>query len=46
MSSPPPTMLTRMLFRQFSDNESFRRWLAETVFNVTYEEEPTDKVAG
>jgi type I restriction enzyme R subunit len=34
------------LFRQFSDNESFRRWLAETVFAVTYEEEPTDKVAG
>jgi type I restriction enzyme R subunit len=34
------------LFRQFSDNESFRRWLAETVFSVTYEEKPTDKVAG
>jgi type I restriction enzyme R subunit len=24
------------LFRQFSDNESFRRWLAETVFDLTY----------
>jgi type I restriction enzyme R subunit len=26
------------LFRQFSDNESFRRWLADTVFGLTYEE--------
>lgn len=26
------------LFKQFSDNESFRRWLSETVFAVTYEE--------
>jgi type I restriction enzyme, R subunit len=25
------------LFKQFSDNESFRRWLAETVFAQTYE---------
>lgn len=25
------------LFKQFSDNESFRRWLADTVFNTTYE---------
>jgi type I restriction enzyme R subunit len=25
------------LFKQFSDNESFRRWLAETVFRLTYE---------
>ena len=24
------------LFRQFSDNESFRRWLADTVFALTY----------
>ena len=24
------------LFKQFSDNESFRRWLAETVFAATY----------
>jgi type I restriction enzyme R subunit len=24
------------LFKQFSDNESFRRWLAETVFRLTY----------
>jgi type I restriction enzyme R subunit len=25
------------LFKQFSDNESFRRWLADTVFGMTYE---------
>ncbi|MBI4537385.1 MAG: type I restriction endonuclease subunit R [candidate division NC10 bacterium] len=25
------------LFRQFSDNESFRRWLTDTVFGLTYE---------
>ena len=24
------------LFRQFSDNESFRRWLTDTVFGLTY----------
>ena len=26
------------LFKQFSDNDSFRRWLSETVFAATYEE--------
>jgi type I restriction enzyme R subunit len=25
------------LFKQFSDNESFRRWLTDTVFTLTYE---------
>src|SRR6266404_5703087 len=25
------------LFKQFMDNESFRRWLTDTVFNLTYE---------
>jgi type I restriction enzyme R subunit len=25
------------LFRQFSDNDSFRRWLTDTVFDVTYQ---------
>jgi type I restriction enzyme R subunit len=25
------------LFKQFSDNDSFRRWLAETVFALTYD---------
>ena len=25
------------LFRQFRDNESFRRWLTDTVFSLTYE---------
>jgi type I restriction enzyme R subunit len=28
------------LFKQFSDNESFRRWLTDTVFNSTYGEPP------
>ncbi len=27
------------LFKQFSDNPSFRKWLADTIFGVTYEEE-------
>jgi len=26
------------LFRQFMDNESFRRWLTDTVFGLTYDE--------
>ena len=26
------------LFKQFSDNESFKRWLSDSVFAVTYEE--------
>ena len=26
------------LFKQFMDNESFRRWLTDTVFNLTYEQ--------
>jgi type I restriction enzyme R subunit len=25
------------LFKQFSDNDSFLRWLAETVFDLTYD---------
>jgi len=25
------------LFKQFMDNESFRRWLTDTVFGLTYE---------
>jgi type I restriction enzyme R subunit len=25
------------LFKQYSDNESFKRWLADTVFAVTYD---------
>ena len=25
------------LFKQFMDNDSFRRWLTDTVFNLTYE---------
>jgi type I restriction enzyme, R subunit len=26
------------LFKQFMDNESFRRWLTDTVFNLTYQQ--------
>jgi len=26
------------LFKQFMDNESFRRWMTETVFNLTYDQ--------
>lgn len=26
------------LFKQFSDNPSFKKWLSDTVFGVTYEE--------
>lgn len=29
------------LFKQFSDNESFKRWLTDTVFGLTYEEPKT-----
>jgi len=28
------------LFKQFSDNESFRRWLTDTVFSMTYDAPP------
>ncbi|MCK4659368.1 MAG: type I restriction endonuclease subunit R [Phycisphaerae bacterium] len=27
------------LFKQFSDNPSFKKWLADTIFNVTYEDD-------
>jgi len=30
------------LFKQYSDNEGFRRWLSDTVFTVTYEEPEDD----
>ena len=33
------------LFKQFSDNESFRRWLAETVFAATYSAGPAEAPA-
>ena len=29
------------LFKQFSDNDSFRRWLSEMIFAATYNEHPT-----
>jgi type I restriction enzyme R subunit len=28
------------LFKQFSDNESFRRWLTDSIFAATYETSP------
>lgn len=30
------------LFRQYSDNDSFRRWLADTVFGMTYRKGPPE----
>ncbi len=29
------------LFKQFSDNPKFKRWLADTVFTATYEQPPS-----
>jgi type I restriction enzyme R subunit len=34
------------LFKQFSDNESFRRWLTDTVFALTYSEPASARVRG
>jgi type I restriction enzyme, R subunit len=31
------------LFKQFSDNEGFRRWLTDTVFGITYESATTQQ---
>ena len=28
------------LFKQFMDNESFRRWVTDTVFRLTYDGPP------
>lgn len=33
------------LFKQFSDNESFRRWLADTVFMLTSRPEEEKKAS-
>lgn len=33
------------LFKQYSDNESFRRWLTDTVFGLTYSEPPVQLMA-
>ena len=29
------------LFKQFVDNESFRRWMTDTVFGITYDQPNT-----
>jgi type I restriction enzyme R subunit len=34
------------LFKQFMDNESFRRWLTDTVFALTYERPAVEKQPG
>jgi type I restriction enzyme R subunit len=34
------------LFKQFSDNESFRRWLTDTVFALTYSEPGSERAHG
>jgi type I restriction enzyme R subunit len=31
------------LFKQFMDNDSFKRWLTDTVFALTYEESRTGR---
>lgn len=31
------------LFRQYSDNDSFRKWLADSVFGMTYRKDPVQK---
>jgi len=33
------------LFKQFSDNPSFKKWLSDTIFGVTYEEAVSDSNA-
>ena len=33
------------LFRMFMDNESFRKWLTQTVFDQTYRGGPSDRLA-
>jgi hypothetical protein len=45
MREPPhhqPTSLSQMsqmsLFKQFSDNPSFKRWLTDTIFTFTYDQ--------
>ena len=34
------------LFKQFNDNESFRRWLADMVFETTYDRPASASEAG
>ena len=34
------------LFKQFMDNEGFRRWLTDTVFGLTYEAPETGDLIG
>ncbi len=31
------------LYKQFSDNPAFKRWLADTIFTVTYDSPVTSK---
>jgi type I restriction enzyme, R subunit len=31
------------LFKQFSDNPAFRRWLTDTIFSMTYESAPHEQ---
>lgn len=33
------------LFKQFSDNPNFKKWLSDTVFGLTYEQAAVDKTA-
>jgi hypothetical protein len=41
MSDRPPipvTVKSAVLFKQFQDNPSFKIWLTDTVFGLTYDE--------
>ena len=34
------------LFKQFMDNDSFKRWMTDTVFSLAYESADTPHAAG
>lgn len=34
------------LFKQFSDNPSFKKWLGDTIFGVTYQQQAGQSATG
>lgn len=34
------------LFKQFSDNSSFKKWLGDTIFRVTYQQQAEQSAMG
>ena len=34
------------LFKQFSDNPSFKKWLGDTIFGVTYQQQAEQSATG